>query len=80
MQHITALLEVRMRKRLLVLSLAVFVCGRSSGQTSSASATPPLTVIKAGLLIDGETEAPRKNQLIFVRGIQHDDFDSHSSD
>lgn len=57
-----------MRKCLLVLSLVVLVSGRCSGQASSTSATPALTVIKAGVLIDGETETPRKNQLIFVRG------------
>jgi len=28
----------------------------------------PLTVIRAGTLIDGLSESPRKNQLIFVRG------------
>jgi len=57
-----------MRKCLLVLSFVVLVCGRCSGQASSTSATPALTVIKAGVLIDGERETPRKNQLIFVRG------------
>src|SRR5207245_1080443 len=31
-------------------------------------AVAPLTVIRAGTLIDGVSEAPRKNQLIFVRG------------
>jgi imidazolonepropionase-like amidohydrolase len=68
LQHITAFLEAGMHKCLLVLSLLVLVCGRSSGQASPTSATPALTVIKAGVLIDGETETPRKNQLIFVRG------------
>jgi imidazolonepropionase-like amidohydrolase len=37
----------------------------------SQSALPPttaLTVIRAGSLIDGTSESPRKNQLIFVRG------------
>src|SRR6266851_2159383 len=37
--------------------------GQSGGQGSGA-----LTVIRAGVLIDGVSEAPRKNQLIFVRG------------
>jgi imidazolonepropionase-like amidohydrolase len=37
--------------------------GQSSGQGAAA-----LTVIRAGTLIDGVSEAPRKNQLIFVRG------------
>jgi imidazolonepropionase-like amidohydrolase len=30
--------------------------------------TAPLTVIRAGTLIDGTGDAPKKNQLIFVRG------------
>jgi len=37
--------------------------GQSSGQGAAA-----LTVIRAGTLIDGVSEAPRKNQLIFLRG------------
>jgi len=35
---------------------------------SGAPTAAPLTVIRAGMLIDGVSEAPRKNQLIFVRG------------
>jgi imidazolonepropionase-like amidohydrolase len=38
-----------------------------SGSAAQAQ-TPPLTVIRAGVLIDGTSDAPRKNQLIFVRG------------
>ncbi len=30
--------------------------------------TAPLTVIRAGTLIDGTSDAPRKNKLIFIRG------------
>src|SRR5258707_78667 len=41
--------------------------GRRSGQ-SGVPSTAPLTVVRAGPLIDGVSEAPRKNQLIFVRG------------
>src|SRR5258705_5425408 len=41
--------------------------GRRSGQ-SGVPSTAPLTVVRAGTLIDGVSEAPRKNQLIFVRG------------
>jgi imidazolonepropionase-like amidohydrolase len=56
-----------MRKSLLlpsVLALASpIVC-----QTPSASPSSALTVIKAGTLIDGTSETPRQNQLIFVRG------------
>jgi imidazolonepropionase-like amidohydrolase len=56
-----------MRKSLLlpsVLALASpIVC-----QTPSANPSSALTVIKAGTLIDGTSETPRQNQLIFVRG------------
>jgi imidazolonepropionase-like amidohydrolase len=37
--------------------------GQSGGQSAAA-----LTVIRAGTLIDGTSNAPRKNQLIFIRG------------
>jgi imidazolonepropionase-like amidohydrolase len=37
--------------------------GQSAGQGTAA-----LTVIRAGTLIDGVSDAPRKNQVIFVRG------------
>ena len=45
--------------------------GQSGGQSGGQSSVPTaasLTVIRAGTLIDGVSEAPRKNQLIFVRG------------
>jgi imidazolonepropionase-like amidohydrolase len=35
---------------------------------AQAQTAPALTVIRAGVLIDGTSDAPRKNQLIFVRG------------
>ncbi len=38
----------------------------SRAQTPASPA--PLTVIRAGVLIDGQSDAPKKNQLIFVRG------------
>jgi imidazolonepropionase-like amidohydrolase len=41
--------------------------GASLGQSGGQS-TAPLTVIRAGTLIDGMSETPKKNQLIFVRG------------
>jgi imidazolonepropionase-like amidohydrolase len=52
------------------LSIAVFLILTAS-LARSQSALPPapgLTVIRAGSLIDGTSDAPRKNQLIFVRG------------
>jgi imidazolonepropionase-like amidohydrolase len=57
-----------MRKYLLLWCFLALACDRNCGQVSSTGATATLTVIKAGVLIDGETETPRKNQLIFVRG------------
>ena len=57
-----------MRKCLLLLCLLALACGRNSGQVSSAGVGPALTVIKAGMLIDGTSDMPRQNQLIFVRG------------
>ena len=55
-------------KRFGLLFLLVVSCsGESQAQAQKAEA-PPLTVIRAGTLIDGQSETPRKNQLIFVRG------------
>jgi imidazolonepropionase-like amidohydrolase len=60
-----------MRKRILftlaTLALAA-MSGSASLAQSGAQAAAPLTVIRAGTLIDGTNQAPRKNQLIFVRG------------
>ena len=47
--------------------LVVFCCADSYAQPQKAE-TAPLTVIRAGTLLDGQSETPRKNQLIFVRG------------
>ncbi len=47
----------------LVLTLCVMP-GRAQSPTSSG----PLTVIRAGVLIDGQSDAPKQQQLIFVRG------------
>jgi imidazolonepropionase-like amidohydrolase len=38
-------------------------CGQSAPQPVTS-----LTVIRAGTLIDGTSDVPRKNQLVFVRG------------
>jgi imidazolonepropionase-like amidohydrolase len=56
-----------MRKALfsVILSLGILM---GLAATSAAQAPAALTVIRAGTLIDGVSEAPRKNQLIFVRG------------
>src|SRR5580765_6077277 len=50
----------------IVLVLLIAALGVKAQNPSTPS--NGLTVIKAGSLIDGETETPRKNQLIFVRG------------
>jgi len=48
--------------------LFVLLC-LACGMSAQTEPKPPaLTVIRAGTLIDGTSESPRKNQLIFVRG------------
>lgn len=54
----------------------IFLCvalapAASWGQTH-VSAESQLTVIRAGSVIDGVSETPRKNQMIFVRGARID--------
>ena len=57
-----------MKKALLfVASLLILGVGGLRAQTA-APAAASLTVIRAGTLIDGSSNTPRKNQLIFVRG------------
>src|SRR5438128_6170949 len=58
--------ELTMRLSLSCFALAVALCPVSARSQSSPQA--PLTVIRAGTLIDGVSESPRKGQLIFVRG------------
>ena len=53
-----------MHKCLASICLVVFA-GSASAQSGGPGAA--LTVIRAGTLIDGASEAPRRNQLIFVR-------------
>jgi len=48
------------------LALAV-TCGAAAAQNATKDAGA-LTVIRAGSLIDGTSEAAKKNQLIFIRG------------
>ena len=59
-----------MRKSLLLCLLVALASCQIAGQTSSSHPATELTVIKAGTLIDGASDTPRKNQLIFVRGEQ----------
>ncbi len=60
--------EPRMRLSLSCFALALTLCAVSARGQSASPAPSPLTVIRAGTLLDGVSEAPRKNQLIFVRG------------
>src|SRR5712671_1156163 len=57
-----------MRKRILCVVAMLAMSGSVLNGQSGAPTAAPLTVIRAGMLIDGVSEAPRKNQLIFVRG------------
>src|SRR2546422_9469556 len=57
-----------MRKRILCVVAMLAMIGSVLIGQSGAPTAAPLTVIRAGMLIDGVSEAPRKNQLIFVRG------------
>jgi len=58
-----------MRKLFVVLFITLIAVAQAASQTSSAgAAATTLTVIRAGSLIDGTSDAARKNQLIFVRG------------
>ena len=57
-----------MKKAILCLASLLILGG---GSLRAQTAVPPgatLTVIRAGTLIDGASDTPRKNQLIFVRG------------
>jgi len=57
-----------MKKAILCLTgLLIWGVGSLQAQTAAPSSAS-LTVIRAGTLIDGASDATRKNQLIFVRG------------
>ncbi|HUL16340.1 MAG TPA: amidohydrolase family protein [Terriglobales bacterium] len=58
-----------MRKNCMAL-LTSLICawGVAAQNARAAKKETALTVIRAGSLIDGTSEAPRKNQLIFVEG------------
>jgi imidazolonepropionase-like amidohydrolase len=51
-----------------LLSAAVLGIAALGTQLTIAQESKPLTVIRAGVMIDGVGEAPRKNLLIFIRG------------
>ena len=53
------------------LALLIVAFGISAGWAqNSAPALKPATVIRAGVLIDGESNSPRRNQVIIIRGNQ----------
>src|SRR2546430_3454914 len=56
-----------MRKLLLVCVAAALACSTARTQNAGKDGGS-LVVIRAGSLIDGASNTPRKNQLIFVRG------------
>jgi len=56
-----------MRKARELLAVFLWCVSAARGQAPAAPHSP-LTVILAGSLIDGQADAPKKNQLIFVRG------------
>jgi imidazolonepropionase-like amidohydrolase len=57
-----------MRHSLAGFTLALTLCSVAARGQSTPTAPATLTVIRAGTLIDGVSAAPRKNQIIFVRG------------
>jgi imidazolonepropionase-like amidohydrolase len=54
--------------KLVLCILSAIMAGAVTRAQSAATPASTLTVIRAGSLIDGTSDAPRKNQLIFVRG------------
>jgi imidazolonepropionase-like amidohydrolase len=59
---------VFMKKANLCLAVLLILSAGSGRAQTAAPSAGALTVIRAGTLIDGASDAPRKNQLVFVRG------------
>jgi imidazolonepropionase-like amidohydrolase len=57
-----------MRKAFLCFAILLVSGAASLRAQTTATSAAPLTVIRAGTLIDGASDTPRKNQLVFVRG------------
>src|SRR6476646_5412656 len=57
-----------MKNALLIVFSALALCAVDLRAQTAAPSEVSLIVIRAGTLIDGENDTPRKNQLIFVRG------------
>jgi imidazolonepropionase-like amidohydrolase len=60
-----------MRKSTVLLAV-LFGCVNAVHAQAPGAANAPLTVVRAGSLIDGQADAAKKNQLIFVRGDRID--------
>ena len=54
--------------RRIILGLFILSATVETTRAQSGASAAPLAVIRAGSLIDGTSDTPRKNQLIFVRG------------
>ena len=57
-----------MKNALLIVFSALVLCTVDLRAQTAAPPEGSLIVIRAGMLIDGANDTPRKNQLIFVRG------------
>jgi hypothetical protein len=57
-----------MKRAVLCLAGLLILSGGSMRAQTASPSVSALTVIRAGTLIDGVSDTPRKNQLIFVRG------------
>ncbi|HET8921966.1 MAG TPA: amidohydrolase family protein [Candidatus Acidoferrum sp.] len=62
--------KLNLRTTILIWGAAglVMLGGSAARAQSGGQVAGTLTVIRAGTLIDGTSETPRKNQLVFVRG------------
>jgi len=57
-----------MKRTFLSIAISLILTASLAHSQSALPPAPGLTVIRAGSLIDGTSDAPLKNQLIFVRG------------
>lgn len=67
-----------MRKLISLLAI-MMVCSASALAQAQKTPPAPLVVIRAGSMIDGQSDAPKKNQLIFVRGDRIEQITDGSS-
>ncbi|MDP9263217.1 MAG: amidohydrolase family protein, partial [Acidobacteriota bacterium] len=56
-----------MKTSKLALLAVLMVAVQAWAQKSAAISAEPVTVIRAGVLIDGKSDAPRRNQIIVIR-------------